>query len=200
MRGWSLSRPKGWSSSAPSPGPAGQRTLHPAPPPATLRPLHSPGGESIRRAAMGRAIVSVVVGYVVMFAAIFLAFSGLYLLLGQDLSFRPGSYEPSLLWTVVSFALGVGAAVIGGSVCARIARAATPPRVLAGVVLVIGLLSAIPVLIAAATPADPRTGEVGNLDAMMKAKQPAWVAVANPFVGLAGVLLGAGLRRPAAAG
>jgi hypothetical protein len=147
---------------------------------------------------MGRAIVSVVVGYVAMFAAIFLAFSGLYLLMGQDLSFRPGSYEPSMLWTVVSFALGVGAAVLGGYVCAWIARTATPPKVLAGVVLVIGLVSAVPILMAAATPAETRTGEVGNLDAMMKAKQPAWVAVANPFVGLAGVLLGARLRRPTA--
>ena len=140
-----------------------------------------------------------VVGYVAMFAAIFLAFSGLYLLMGQDLSFRPGSYEPSMLWTVVSFALGVGAAVLGGYVCAWIARTATPPKVLAGVVLVIGLLSAVPVLMAAATPAEVRTGAVGNLDAMMKAKQPAWVAVSNPFVGLAGVLLGARLRRPIAA-
>ena len=128
---------------------------------------------------MGRAILSVVVGSVAMFAAIFLAFSGLYLLLGQDLSFRPGSYEPSLLWTVVSFALGVVAAVLGGYVCAWIASRARPPKVLAGVVLVIGLLSAIPVLMAAATPAEARTGEVGNLDAMMKAKQPAWVAVAK---------------------
>jgi xanthosine utilization system XapX-like protein len=144
---------------------------------------------------MGRAILSVVVGYVTMFAAIFLAFSGLYLLLGQDLSFRPGSYEPSALWTAVSFVLGAGAAVLGGCVCALIARTATPPKVLAGVVLVIGLLSAVPVLMAAAAPAEARTGEVGNLDAMMKAKQPAWVAVANPFVGLAGVLLGARLRR-----
>ena len=148
---------------------------------------------------MGRAIISVVVGYVTMFAAIFLAFSGLYLLMGQDLSFRPGSYEPSMLWTVVSFALGMGAAVLGGCVCAWIARTATPPKVLAGVVLVIGLLSAIPVLMAASTPAEARTGEVGNLDAMMKAKQPAWVAVANPFVGLMGVLVGSRLRRPTAA-
>jgi hypothetical protein len=147
---------------------------------------------------MGRAIVSVVVGYAAIFAAIFLTFSGLYLLLGQDRSFRPGSYEPSVLWTAVSFALGAGAAVLGGYVCARIARTATPPKVLAGVVLVIGLLSAVPVLMAAGTPAEARTGEVGNLDAMMKAKQPAWVAVANPFVGLAGVLLGAWLRRPTA--
>jgi hypothetical protein len=147
---------------------------------------------------MGRAIASVVVGYVAMFAAMFLAFSGLYLLLGQELSFQPGSYQPSMLWTVVSFALGMAAAVLGGFVCAWIARTATPPKVLAGVVLVIGLLSAVPVLMASATPTETRTGEVGNLDAMMKAKQPAWVAVANPFVGLVGVLLGARLRRPKA--
>ena len=145
---------------------------------------------------MGRAIVSVVVGYVAIFAAMFLAFSGLYLLLGQDRSLRPGSYEPSVPWAVVSFALGGGAAVLGGYVCARIARTATPAKVLAGVVLANGLLSAVPVLMAAATPAEERSGEVGNLDAMMEAKQPAWVAVANPFVGLAGVLLGARLRRP----
>jgi hypothetical protein len=145
---------------------------------------------------MGRAILSVVVGYAAMFAAIFLAFSGLYLLLGQDLSFRPGSYEPSMLWTAVSFALGAGAAILGGYVCAWFARTTTPPKVLAGVVLVVGLLSAVPVLMSVAGPAETRTGEVGNLDAMMKAKQPAWVALANPFVGLAGVLLGARLRRP----
>lgn len=145
---------------------------------------------------MGRAVVSVVVGYVAMFAAIFLAFSGLYLALGQDLSFRPGTYEPSVLWTAASFALGAGAAVLGGYVCARLARTATPPKVLAGVVLVIGLLSAIPVVTAASTPAEARAGDVGNLDAMMKAKQPAWVALANPFLGLAGVLLGARIRRP----
>ena len=148
---------------------------------------------------MGRAIFSVVVGYVAMFAAMFLVFSGLYLILGQELSFQQGSYEPSMLWTVVSFALGMGAAVFGGYVCAWIARRATPPKVLAVMVLVIGLLSAIPVLMAAATPGETRTGELGNLDAMMKAKQPAWVAVANPFIGLAGVLLGARLRRPAGA-
>ena len=144
---------------------------------------------------MGRAIVGVVLGYVVMFATIFVTFSGLYLVLGQERSFEPGSYDPSLLWTVVSFALGAVAAVVGGITCASIARAATPPKVLAGLVFVIGLASAVPVLRAASTPAEERTGDVGNLDAMMKAKQPAWVAVANPFLGFVGVLIGARLRR-----
>jgi hypothetical protein len=144
---------------------------------------------------MGRAIVSVVLGYVVMFATMFVLFSGLYLLLGQERSFEPGSYDPSVLWNVASFALGAVAAVVGGYVCARIARAATPPKVLAGVVLVIGLISAVPVVLAAGTPAKERTGDVGNLAAMMQAKQPAWVAVANPFLGFVGVLVGARLRR-----
>ena len=90
---------------------------------------------------MMRAILSVVVGYVVMFLAIFLLFSGLYLVLGQERSFQPGSYEPSALWTAVSFGLGAGAAVLGGYVSAAIARTPTPPKVLAGVVLVIGLLA-----------------------------------------------------------
>lgn len=148
---------------------------------------------------MARAILSVVVGYVVMFTTIFITFSGLYFVLGQERSFEPGSYDPSLLWDAASFALGIGAAVLGGVVAAGIARSATPPKVLAGLVLVIGLLSAVPVLMAAATLAEARTGDVGNLDAMMKAKQPAWVAVANPFVGFVGVLVGARLRRPNAA-
>lgn len=148
---------------------------------------------------MGRAIVSVVVGYVVMFATIFLTFSGLYFVLGQERSFEPGSFDPSVLWNVVSFALGAVAAVVGGYVCSRIARTATPPKVLAGLVLVIGFLSAVPVLMAAATPAKERTGDVGNLDAMTQAKQPAWVAVANPFLGFVFVLVGARLRTRSAA-
>jgi xanthosine utilization system XapX-like protein len=145
---------------------------------------------------MGRAILSVIVGYVAMFAVIFFAFSGLYLVLGQERSFEPGSYDPSLLWNVLSFALGIGAAVLGGIVCSSIAKTAAPPKVLAGLVLVIGLLSAIPVVMEASAPAEARTGDVGNLDAMMKARQPVWVAFANPFVGFVGVLIGARLRRP----
>ena len=63
---------------------------------------------------MLRSILSVVIGYAVMFAAIFLTFSGLYFLLGQELSFQPGTYDPLMLWTVVSFVLGMGAAILGG--------------------------------------------------------------------------------------
>lgn len=146
---------------------------------------------------MVRAILGVILGYVAMFVAIFLSFSLLYLVLGQDGSFQPGSYEPSMLWTVVSFVLGALAAILGGFVCAWIARRPTPPKVLAGLVLVIGLLSAVPVLMEASTPAEARTGDVGNMDAMMKAKQPSWVALANPFLGFVGVLVGARLRKPA---
>src|SRR5437016_3926186 len=76
-------------------------------------PIHPPQSGTQQGAVMGRAIVSVVVGYVAMFAAIFLSFSALYLALGQETSFRPGTYEPSVLWTVVSFVLGGLSAILG---------------------------------------------------------------------------------------
>lgn len=42
---------------------------------------------------------------------------------------------------------------------------------------------------------------MSNLEAMTNARQPVFVAVANPVIGAAGVLLGARLvRRPARAG
>jgi hypothetical protein len=143
---------------------------------------------------MGRAIAGVLVGYVAMFAVVFLTFSTTYLGMGQERAFKPGSYEPSGLWLVVSFVLGLLAAAVGGFVCAWISRTDKAPRVLAGVVLVLGLLLAIPMLTAPAE-SEPRTGEVSNLDAMQKAKQPRWAALVNPFLGAVGVLIGARLRR-----
>ncbi len=40
------------------------------------------------------------------------------------------------------------------------------------------------------------TADVSNLEAMQNAVQPLWVAILNPVLGVVGVLLGAGLRRP----
>ena len=42
---------------------------------------------------MGRAILSVIVGYVVMFLVVFVGLTGAYLLLGQERAFKPGVYD-----------------------------------------------------------------------------------------------------------
>jgi hypothetical protein len=145
---------------------------------------------------MLRSIVAVVLGYLVMFVLIFATFSAAYLAMGADKAFQPGSYETSGLWLVTSFALGSVAAVVAGFVCAAVARRGSrAPVALIVVVLVIGALSAVPVLLASEGEPKERGGNVSNLEAMQNAKQPGWVALLNPIVGAAGVALGARLKR-----
>ncbi|MFL6208374.1 MAG: hypothetical protein ACJ74W_05960 [Pyrinomonadaceae bacterium] len=148
---------------------------------------------------MARSILAVIVGYVVMFLFIFVLFTGLYLLLGANASFKPGSYRPSILWLALSTPLAFGAAIIGGYVCAALARGGRAPLALAVLVLVLGVICAVPVLMAPDANA-VRTSDVSNMEAMQKANEPTGVALTNPLLGAAGVLVGSWLRRKRAAG
>ncbi len=144
---------------------------------------------------MGRTIAAVVVGYVVMALLIFVTFTLAYLAMGTERAFMPSSYNPTGLWLAASFALGLLASVVGGYVCAAIATSSKAPKILAGVVFVLGLLMAIPAITAKESP-KVRTSEVSNMDAMMNAVQPTWVTLLNPFIGVGGTLLGASFKRP----
>ncbi|NIQ25985.1 MAG: hypothetical protein GTN88_05455, partial [Gammaproteobacteria bacterium] len=152
---------------------------------------------------MGRAVAAVIVGYVTMFAVVFVSFSLAFLAMGVDNAFRAGSYEVSGLWIVVSIVLGFIAAVIGGLVCAKIAKGGKAPKALAVVVLALGLILAVPVITKSgeAVP-EVRTESVGPMEAMQQAEQPVWIALLNPILGAVGVLVGAGLsaRRRTASG
>lgn len=142
----------------------------------------------------GRTLVAVVVGYVVMALSVMTAFTALYLALGPERAFRANSFEPSTTWILASLMLGFAAAWIGGAVCRRLARQSAAVRVLAGIVLVLGLVSLIPTL--RREPSDERrTAAISSFEAMKKARQPTWVAVLNPIIGAAGVLLAASRRR-----
>jgi hypothetical protein len=96
---------------------------------------------------------------------------------------------------MTSFPLGVAASVAAGYLCALIARSGRAVQALAGVVLVLGLLFAIPVLRASDAAPTARAGDVPNMEAMQQARQPRWVALVNPFIGAVGVLVGAGVQR-----
>jgi hypothetical protein len=64
-------------------------------------------------------------------------------------------------------------------------------------VIVLGAVFAYPAL--AGRPDDrptARTGEVGMMEAMMNARQPAWIALLNPVIGVVGVWIGARLKGP----
>jgi hypothetical protein len=143
---------------------------------------------------MLRSILAVVAGYVAIFLLIFVLFTGLYLLLGTNASFKPGLYQPSSLWLVLSTPLALVAAGVGGYLCAALARGGRAPLALAALVLVLGAIFAVPMLMEPDMNA-VRTSDVSNMEAMQKAKEPASVALTNPLLGAAGVLVGGRLRR-----
>lgn len=145
---------------------------------------------------MVRAILGVIVGYIVMALLVFCFLTIAYLGMGADTAFRPGTYNVSMLWVVVSCVLGLIAAIVGGLVCALISRSKRAVQVLAGIVFVLGILIAIPALTTVDVRPNNRAGNVPNLQAMQLARTPGWVALINPFLGAAGVLIGSRLKKP----
>lgn len=145
---------------------------------------------------MVRNILGVILGYVVMVVIVFVTFTLAYLAMGTEGAFQPGSYEVSTLWMVTCIILGIIASIAGGYICAVVARSKKAPMALAVVVLVLGIILAIPTLSEDYASRDMvRTGEVGNLEAMQSARQPTWIAFFNPLLGAVGVIIGARMRK-----
>ncbi len=142
---------------------------------------------------MVRFVTAIVVGYLVMLIAVVGVFTAAYPLFGVDRLFEPGSFEAARGWIVLSFAVGFVAAMTGGALCAFIAPRTAAPLWLAAIVLVLGGLMAIPVVMSASTTrGGARPPKITMADAMARAEQPLWVALLNPLVGAAGILIGAG--------
>ena len=145
---------------------------------------------------MLRSVLGVIVGYLVMFILQVFAFMTIYTLMGADWSFKPASYEASTAWTAMQFSVILVTTIIAGLICAAIAKGDKAPLALAAVVLVLGL--ALASASTALRPADThevRTGNVPNMEAMNKARHPAWVIFLGPFIGAVGVVIGGKLKR-----
>jgi hypothetical protein len=126
------------------------------------------------------------------------AFMTIYTMMGPNWSFKPASYQASLRWTLMQFAVVLVTAIIAGLICAVIAKGGKAPLVLAAVVLVLGCLLALSATVL--RPADThevRTGDVPNMEAMSKARHPTWVVFLGPLIGAVGVAIGGKLKRPA---
>ena len=95
---------------------------------------------------MLRGIASVIVGYFAIAVATFVGILAAYGILGSEVAFRRGSFEVSGQWIAIVFVLGLLAAVLGGAVCATIARGQRAPWALAALILVLGLVMAVPTL------------------------------------------------------
>jgi len=145
---------------------------------------------------MARKIIGVIVGYIAMAAAIFVTFTLLYLILGAEASFQPGTYRVSTTWIIFSIILGFIAAVIGGLFCVIIAKDHQAAIWLAGLVLVLGIILAIPALgVSEEEMNKVREGNVDNMEAMQSAKQPPLALILNPIIGAIGVTAGSRLKK-----
>jgi len=138
---------------------------------------------------MMRTIGAVVFGYVVMAAAIFALFSLVYRVMGAERAYQPGSYEVSTLWLGVSIVVGFVAAVLGGRIAVKVGGTRAV-RGLVGVVVLLGLLTAVYGMVGDKPDPGPRSGDVPIMDAMTKSQSPSWIEWANIAVGVAGTLVG----------
>jgi hypothetical protein len=142
---------------------------------------------------MGRLIGGVAFGYFAMTFTLFIALTIAYLVVGADRAFGAGVYQVTLFWAVLSFIVGFAAAVLGGRVARAFSGRPAGPQWLAVIVFVIGTGVALMIVLGGQDGGAARTDLVGPFQAMRAAQTPLWIALVNPFIGAAGVLLGGGV-------
>jgi hypothetical protein len=148
---------------------------------------------------MLRTAAAIVAGYAAIALFVMVAFTLLWLGIGQDGAFQPGTTRVTGLWLAGSIPLNLGAAMLGGWVAARIA--ADRPHVavtgLVFVLLLLGFGAAVAAGVSVqgdAPPAAPPSPGMGPFEAASAAVQPLWVAWALPVLGAVGVWLGGSIR------
>lgn len=138
---------------------------------------------------MLRSIVAVVVTYIAMTVLIMGLFAGLWFGLGPDRLLQPGSWKGNLFFSIAAPAITVVVGLFGGWMCAKIGRGRKPVMALGGLVLVVGLIVAYFTL-QKPYPADPREPGLTMQQMMEKGREPTWLAILNPILGAATVLIG----------
>lgn len=143
---------------------------------------------------MGRAIGGAIAAYVAIFIIVFVGLSVAWMVMGTDGAFKTATFNVSTAWVVAMLLVGVVAAVAGGWLASMIGKGQTAVMILAGIVLVLGLVDVITTMNADPGLSVVRMGDVSMTDAMTKAVKPTWLAVVNVVVGLAGVMVGGRLH------
>jgi ABC-type Na+ efflux pump permease subunit len=147
---------------------------------------------------MLRTIAGVIVGYIVMAICVVAALSVLFIVMGEDWAFQEGTYRTSMGWALSMLAAGFVAAFIGGLVCRLIAGGRKKATIALAVVVVLlgGLDAAMRLSQPERTEAElARTEDTPVTEAAGLAQSPKWMGLANPIVGVAGVLLAGTIGR-----
>jgi hypothetical protein len=145
---------------------------------------------------MARTIIGVIVGYVLMFLMNFAAFVTLYAILGPEQAFAPGLYLASTKWIAISGVILLITGSLAGLIAALIAKGGRASLALAIVVVVLGIVLAIPAMMKATVNSKlTRTGDVPSMQAAQLAYWPVWCPFVFPFVSAIGVMIGGKLKR-----
>jgi len=145
---------------------------------------------------MGRSIIAVVASYVAMFILAFIGFTCAYLIIGSGVAFKPAIYEASTTWIGIAFVINIVVAIIGGFICALIAKGGKAPLALAILAIVLGLLVAFADMNKGKKNAGMvRAADTPSMEAVQKAYWPIWVPFTFPLTSAIGILIGGKLKR-----
>ena len=156
---------------------------------------------------MARAIIAVIVSYLVQAVLIMALFLGVVLALGIDGTLRPGEYWTTGAFNAIVLTGGTIIALLCGMLCAAIARSWKPALVVAGFMLAFGLIGAIGNMNKTDPPArEAMTGEGTQFEQTMNVleqtsihgKEPIWFSFAAPLLGAAAFVAGARIVKPRA--
>jgi hypothetical protein len=142
---------------------------------------------------MVRLFFAVAVGYVVMTVLVVAAFS--LALLAPGFAFQPETCDVTPAWLIWALATGLAGAVASGFVAVAVARRRRAAWVLAGLVLVLGLVSAGMNMTRERPPSSESAAGLSALERAGRAVQPTWYALTLPLLGACGVLAGGLVRR-----
>jgi hypothetical protein len=144
---------------------------------------------------MLKSIIAIIVSYIAMFVVFMAIFTGLYFALGVERVFQADSYEVSMLWIVLTLAVGFFVCMFAGYLCAAISKSWRTCQVFALIVFLLALIQCFSALKRNPEAPNVRAGEVEMFDAMKLAVSPFWLHLVNPILSGAGVLIGARMKR-----
>ena len=146
-------------------------------------------------------ILGAAAGYATLVVVVMAAVGLSWLALGGGGAFAGEGPEPSSLWLTLNLVGGFIAASVGGWVSRRVGRSANAVTILIGLVLLLGVVSALTAdsQFEKRPRIDKPVAEMSFIEAGGHAKQPAWYNWVIPLVGAVGVWLG-GRRQEEQAG
>ncbi len=140
-----------------------------------------------------RTFGSVLLGYITLFVLVFVSYTVLYSVLGDEGAFIAKSYAVSTPWLTVSLGLSFLSALIAGILTNKMGGDDASIWLIVVIVL-LGI--ALGVMNLGAPPAGERSASVPPMEAMAKAVTPAWATFVNSALTAIGSAVGWKLAKP----